>query len=291
MKGRLFLRQPVFRFAPSPNGYLHLGHAFSALLNLKMARETAGRFLLRIEDIDIIRSRSEFEHSIYEDLAWLGLEWEMPVRRQSDHFADYSAALQRLASMGLIYPSFLSRMQIRQAVAAKGQPWPNDPLGVPLYPGNERDLDPAVIADRAASGENHALRLNMKKALAIVGTKLTWTETGSGKAARVTCDPAAWGDVILARKETPTSYHLSVTVDDALQGITHVVRGMDLYHSTSIHRLLQTLLDYPEPVYHHHRLISGDNSPKLSKSAHAPSLRDMRMKGITAAEIREKLGF
>ncbi len=291
MKGPLFLRQPVFRFAPSPNGYLHLGHAYSALLNQKMARDAGGRFLLRIEDIDTIRCRPEFEQAFYEDLAWLGLEWEKPVRRQSAHFADYSEALQRLTSMGLIYPSFMSRSQIRQAVTAKDGPWPNDPLGVPLYPGNERDLDPAIIAERVASGENHALRLNMKKALALAGHTLAWTETGSGKAGRVACDPAAWGDVILARKETPASYHLSVTVDDALQGITHVVRGMDLYHSTSIHRLLQALLDFPEPVYHHHRLISGDNGPKLSKSAQAPSLRAMRMKGITSAEIRENLGF
>lgn len=291
MKGSLFLRQPVFRFAPSPNGHLHLGHAYSALLNEKMARESGGRFLLRIEDIDPIRCRPEFESAIYEDLAWLGLRWENPVRRQSDHFADFSAALQQLTAMGLIYPSFMSRSQIRQAVAAKGKLWPNDPSGGPHYPGDERDLDPAVTARRVASGENHSLRLNMTKAVSVAGRALTWIETASGKAERVACDPAAWGDIVLARKETPTSYHLSVTVDDALQGITHVVRGMDLYHSTSIHRLLQTLLNLPEPLYHHHRLISGDNVPKLSKSAQSPSLRDMRREGVTPSQVKAKLGF
>ncbi len=282
---------PVFRFAPSPNGYLHLGHAYSALLNQKMARQCSGRYLLRIEDIDFGRCRPEYEAAALEDLQWLGLEWEQPVRRQSDHFAEYASALQRLTSLGLIYPSFMSRKEIDTAVRASGGAWPHDPLGTPVYPGSERNVDPDILARRVAAGDDHALRLDMTKAMALVGADLTWFEQKPAGDVRITADPAAWGDVILARKDTPTSYHLSVTVDDALQGVTDIVRGMDLYHSTSIHRLLQLLLSLPEPTYRHHRLITAPDGPKLAKSAGSPSLRDLRKRGIAPGEIRRQLGF
>src|SRR6201992_1535137 len=213
---------PVFRFAPSPNGYLHLGHAFSALLNADLVRESGGRLLLRIEDIDATRCRPEFEAAIDEDLAWLGLVWETPVRRQSEHLTGYRAALDRLVAQGLVYPAFESRSEIARLVAQKdaAAPWPRDPDGMPLYPGTARTL-PA--GERARVGE------------------LSWIERGAGpqgETGLVAADPAAWGDVIVARKETPTSYHLAVVVDDALQGVTEVVRGQDLFWSTSVHRLV-----------------------------------------------------
>lgn len=291
MKGFPSLSPPVFRFAPSPNGFLHLGHAYSALLNERMAREAGGQLLLRIEDIDTGRCRQEYEAAIFEDLEWLGLHWEQPVRRQSGHFTDYASALRRLSAMGLIYPSFLSRKQIEEAAAMAGHALPRDPAGVQIYSGGEHDLDPETAAGRVNAGESHSLRLNMQKALARVGKTPAWIETGSGNQQKIAADPADWGDIILARKETPTSYHLSVTVDDALQGVTHIVRGMDLFHSTSIHRLLQSLLGMPEPVYHHHRLIDSDKGSKLSKSMGSQSLRDLRAQGTTANDIRKLLGF
>ena len=283
---------PVFRFAPSPNGYLHLGHAHSALLNHDLARAAGGRLLLRIEDIDATRCRPAYEDAIYQDLRWLGVDWETPVRRQSDHLADYRAALDRLAAMGLLYPSFASRAVIAQRVAAKGDGWPRDPDGAPLYPGSPRD-GPADAADRIANGEPHALRLDMAKAIARAGM-LDWVEHGAGPAGetgRVEARPQDWGDVVLARKETPTSYHLSVTLDDALQGVTDVVRGQDLFWSTSVHRLLQVLLDLPQPIYRHHRLILDEAGRKLSKSTDATALRSLRAEGATPADIRHRVGL
>src|SRR6185437_2178387 len=262
---------PTFRFAPSPNGHLHLGHAYSALLNFDLARARGGRFLLRIEDIDVTRCRPEYEAAIYEDLAWLGLAWETPVRRQSEHFADYRAAIDRLVAQGLVYPSFESRAEIARLVAARAASglWPRDPDGAPLYPGDQRAMSTDERETRLRSGAPYALRLDMAAAVARVGP-LTWREQGlDGRIATVTADPAAWGDVVLARKETPTSYHVSVVVDDAAQGITEVVRGADLTAATSIHRLLQILLDLPEPVYLHHRLILDADGRKLSKSTQA----------------------
>ncbi|MGF6173895.1 tRNA glutamyl-Q(34) synthetase GluQRS [Ensifer sp. 4252] len=285
--------QPVFRFAPSPNGLLHLGHALSAMLNHDMAKASGGRFLLRIEDIDRTRSHQEFETAIFDDLAWLGLEWERPVRRQSDHLDFYASALQRLNDMGLVYPSVLSRGEIKAAVAAaeaKGQDWPRDPDGAPLYPGRERDLGPGARKDIVAGGKPHAWRLDMKKAVLKAGAApLTWQETGGGpdgETGTITADPAAWGDVILSRSDAPSSYHLSVVVDDALQGVTHVVRGRDLYHATALHRLLQRLLDLPEPVYHHHRLLLGADGRKLSKSNRDTGISAFREAGRTPADIR-----
>jgi glutamyl-Q tRNA(Asp) synthetase len=259
---------PTFRFAPSPNGHLHLGHAYSALLNFDLARAVGGRFLLRIEDIDATRCRPEYETAIYEDLAWLGLAWEEPVRRQSQHFADYRAAVDRLAALGLVYASFESRAEIVRMVAEReaSGPWPRDPDGAPLYPGHARALSAEERARRMQSGEPYALRLDMAAAVARAGA-LTWQEESlDGRIETVTADPAAWGDVVLARKETPTSYHVSVVLDDAAQGVTEVVRGRDLFWSTSVHRLLQALLGLPQPDYRHHRLVLDDACQKLSKS-------------------------
>ena len=287
--------QPAFRFAPSPNGFLHLGHAFSALTNFEMARASGGRFLLRIEDIDTARCRPEFEQAIYQDLAWLGLTWEQPVRRQSRHFDDYRVSLAQLDALGLVYPAFESRGEVARLVAAREMqaPWPRDPDGAPLYPGKSKCLSPAERHRRIAAGEPYALRLDMTAALARAGT-ICWSETGSGPAGEtgiVTANPAAWGDVVLARKEMPTSYHLSVVVDDARQGVSHVVRGQDLFWSTSVHRLLQILLDLPAPLFHHHRLVLDAEGQKLSKSTRATSLRALRQDGATPADIRRMVSL
>ena len=281
---------PVFRFAPSPNGYLHLGHAFSALLNDDLARRAGGSLLLRIEDIDPTRCRREYEEAIDEDLAWLGIAWETPVRRQSEHLADYHAALEKLNAQGLVYPSFESRAEIAKLVAQRqtSGAWPRDPDGAPLYPGAAKHLSAAERERRIDTGAPYALRLDMAAAIARTGA-LSWTESGEGpdgESGTIAARPQAWGDVILARKETPTSYHLSVVVDDALQGVTDVVRGEDLFHATSVHRLLQQLLGLPEPGYRHHRLIRDEGGHKLSKSTHATGLRELRAAGAVPADIR-----
>lgn len=285
----------VFRFAPSPNGYLHLGHAYSALLNADLARQTGGRLLLRIEDIDVTRCRPEYEQAIYEDLAWLGIAWETPVRRQSDHLDAYVAASERLAAMGLLYPSFESRTEIARLIAAEGvkRPWPCDPDGAPLYPGSAKSLSPDEVAALKRSGVPIALRLDMTEAIRRVGV-LVWQESGSGpdgETGVVTVRPEAWGDVILARKEVPTSYHLSVVIDDALQGVTDVVRGQDLFWSTSVHRLLQELLGLRPSVYRHHALLRDETGAKLAKSIASTSLRELRAEGATPAEIRRLVGL
>jgi glutamyl-Q tRNA(Asp) synthetase len=281
---------PVFRFAPSPNGYLHLGHAYSALLNFELARRSGGRFLLRIEDIDAARCRPEFEAAIYEDLAWLGISWETPVRRQSEHLSDYRDAIDKLSAQGLIYPSFESRAEIARLVAQReaAGSWPRDPDGAPLYPGAAKSLSPEQRRHLAESGAPFALRLDMTAAHAQAG-ELSWAEQGegpTGETGKVAARPQAWGDVILARKETPTSYHLSVVIDDALQGVTDVVRGADLFWSTSVHRLLQNLLGVAEPAYRHHRLVLDNSGQKLSKSTRSTGLRELRADGVSPAEIR-----
>ena len=286
---------PVFRFAPSPNGYLHLGHALSALINFDMARAVGGRLLLRIEDIDRTRCRPEYEAAIYEDLAWLGIGWEDPVRRQSEHFDDYGAALAQLEAQGLVYASFESRAEVAALVAereAQG-PWPRDPDGAPLYPGTAKALSTAERRRRIEAGGAYALRLDMTAALKHAGA-LGWVEIGAGpggESGTVAAAPAAWGDVVLARKETPTSYHLSVVVDDALQGVSQVVRGQDLFWSTSVHRLLQALLGLPVPTYHHHRLVLDAGGRKLSKSTQATALRMLRQAGATPTDIRKMVGL
>lgn len=284
---------PVFRFAPSPNGYLHLGHALSALLNADLARESGGRLLLRIEDIDRTRCKPEYEQAIYDDLTWLGIAWEQPVRRQSEHFDAYRDALTKLEALGLVYPSFESRGEIAQMVAARGDSWPRDPDGAPLYPGSRAGMSEAERKRRTAAGEPYALRLDMAAAVARAGN-LAWSEAGhgpGGETGEVQAQPQFWGDVIIARKEMPTSYHLSVVVDDALQGVTHVVRGQDLFWSTSVHRLLQTVLGLPAPAYRHHRLILDEAGRKLSKSTEATALRALRAQGATPARIRSMVGL
>ena len=284
---------PVFRFAPSPNGHLHLGHALSALLNHDLARAAGGRMLLRIEDIDQARCRPEYEQAIYDDLAWLGIAWEQPVRRQSEHFDAYRDALAKLTEQGLVYPSFESRSEITALIAERERerPWPRDPDGAPLYPGTSRALSEAERARRIDAGAPYALRLDMAAAIALAG-RLTWTETTpDGEPDTIIAGPAAWGDVVLARRETPTSYHLAVTVDDALQDITDVVRGQDLFAATAVHRLLQTLLGLPEPRYRHHRLIFDGDGRKLSKSSRSTGLRELRAQGMTPADIRRMVGL
>ena len=286
---------PVFRFAPSPNGHLHLGHAYSALLNFDSARRSGGRFLLRIEDIDVARCKPEFETAIYEDLGWLGIGWEEPVRRQSEHLSDYRDAVDELIAQGLVYPSFESRAEIARLVALREAeaPWPRDPDGTPLYPGTAKLLPADERARLLQSGAPYALRLDMAAACERAGD-LGWIERGAGpdgETGTVVARPEAWGDVILARRETPTSYHLSVVVDDALQGVTEAVRGEDLFWSTSVHRLLQQLLGLPQPAYRHHRLVLDGEGRKLSKSTLATGLRELRAAGAAPTDIRRLLGL
>lgn len=287
---------PILRFAPSPNGFLHLGHALSACLNFDLARQCGGRFLLRIEDIDATRCRKEYEAAIFEDLAWLGLEWERPVARQSERLGAYRAALARLEARGLIYPSFESRAELARLVAEREQTgsWPRDPDGAPVYAGAARTMDTAGRVQRMASGAPFALRIDMAAAIASVPKGLSFTEAGrgpDGEQGCVSAAPQVWGDVVLARKDAPTSYHLAVVVDDAAQGITQVVRGQDLFAATGVHRLLQTLLDLPAPHYHHHRLIVDAQGRKLAKSTRATALRELRAAGATPADIRRMIGL
>jgi glutamyl-Q tRNA(Asp) synthetase len=348
---------PVFRFAPSPNGELHLGHALSAILNFDMAREAGGRFLLRIEDIDPARCRPEYEAQIYEDLRWLGLDWEEPVRRQSEHVAEYQTALDGLKARGLVYPAFLSRAEVKAHVTDYEKNcgrWKYDPDGTPHYPTFERNLDPDEAARRIARGDRHMWRLNVEKAVAVRADPLTplwpaghlplkggdpmehspathqtppldqqsledgafassespplrrrwpagqrgvssqelsWTETNTGTPHPTPANPAVWGDVVLWRWDAPSSYHLSVVLDDALQGVTHVVRGMDLFHATHVHRLLQELLGLPAPIYHHHPLIKDEAGQKLAKSIASTGLRALRESGETPSGIRDRLGL
>ena len=274
------MAQLVTRFAPSPNGYLHLGHAFSALTGFHAARAAGGRFLLRIEDIDTGRARPEFEQAIYDDLAWLGIEWEQPVRRQSDHFDDYRKAIDALTERGLTYPCFCTRKDVMAAGAQMG------PDG-PVYPGTCKHLSEQERQDRAGRGDAFALRLDVEKAVQISGP-LTWQEQDDGQ---VQADPMALGDVVLARKDIPTSYHVAVVVDDALQGVNLVTRGRDLYFATPVHRLLQVLWDLPAPAYHHHRLIADDTGTRLAKSKGSPTLKALREAGESAGDILGVLGL
>ena len=288
--------KPVFRFAPSPNGRLHLGHAYSALLNADFARLHQGRFLLRIEDIDITRCRPEFETAICDDLAWLGLHWEAPVRRQSEHFADYHAAFLRLKGRGGVYPCFCTRRDIAETIACRaaesGQDWPRDPDGAPLYPGTCRDMPTDEADRRIAAGEPHAWRLDMATLEKLVpGPHRFQTFDREGRVDIVTVQPWRWSDAVIVRKETPTSYHLSVIVDDALQGVTHVVRGQDLEAATDLHVLLQVLLDLPTPLYHHHGLVLDPTGDKLAKSRQSQSLAELRAEGVTPQAIWRRLGL
>lgn len=283
---------PVFRFAPSPNGELHLGHALSALTGHMMARAMGGRFLLRIEDIDIGRMREEFVKGIFDDLAWLGLTWEEPVLRQSQSFPVYAVAAARLEAMGLLYPCFASRAEIM--VAAR--PAQTDPDGAPLYPGLHKHLTAEEIAARKARAEPFAMRIDMEKAMTALrgrlpAGQLTFRAFDEDGRERIeTSDPQRWGDAIILRKDVPASYHLAVVVDDARQGVTHVTRGQDLLAATDLHRLLQVLLGLPEPVYHHHRLLTDSDGRKLAKSARDTSLRSLREAGATPRDIFSMIG-
>lgn len=287
----------MFRFAPSPNGELHLGHAYSALLNQHMAKQTGGRLLLRIEDIDLARCTPAFEDGIYRDLDWLGVVWEKPARRQSDHFADYRVALDRLIDEGLVYPSFLSRGAVRAAIAeaeGEGRPWPRAPDGAPLPPPLERTMADSERRRRMAAGEPFAWRLDVHAAIARVARSLDWIEWDDPAMTgfkRIAAAPEQWGDVVVARKEVPTSYHLAVVTDDALQGVTHVVRGRDLYHATAMQRLLQELLGLPAPRYFHHRLVTDADGRKLSKSQRDTGISALRAYGITPDEVRGLLAL
>lgn len=275
---------PCFRFAPSPTGYLHLGHALSAIRVWREAEKIGGTVLLRIEDIDPQRSRPEHVDAIFEDLQWLGLRSDGAVRRQSEHLDDHRAALDRLAAQNLVYGCRLTRTDIAAAVTKAERetcaPWPRDPDGAPRLP--------IPGAGPSPDETREAIRLDMGKALASLGEPLTWRELGSGpngETGLVAADPSRWGDVILARKETPTSYHLAVTVDDAIQGVTHVVRGQDMFYATAVHRVLQRLLGLPEPVYRHHRLVSDAEGRKLAKSRGSTSLRALRAEGWSRDDV------
>ena len=279
------------RFAPSPTGFLHLGHAFSALTAYKHARETGSPFLLRIEDIDQTRCRPEYETAIFEDLAWLGLDWEEPVRRQSDHFGYYAAALDKLIQMGVLYPCFCTRKEISEEIA-RAVDAPHGPEG-PLYPRICRALSMEERTERMEK-EPYALRLDLGKAEQYVGRPLQFEERGrapDGAPGMRTAQPRLLGDVVLARKELLASYHLAVVVDDALQEVEVVIRGEDLYHATYIHRVLQELLGLRVPVYSHHRLILDETGKKFSKRNAAVTLRVLREAGVTPDAIRDRLGL
>ena len=281
------------RFAPSPTGLLHLGHAFSALIAWRRARAAGGRFLLRLEDIDPNRCRPEFAAAIPEDLAWLGLDWNGEIRVQSAHLPEYRATLDALAGQELLYPCFCTRNDIvREVEHAAHAPHgpesgPSGPDGGPRYPGTCRGLSADERATRIARGQPHALRLDMARALETVAAPLTFEEEGEGT---IACDPAAFGDVVLARKDAPASYHLCVTHDDALQGVTLVTRGIDLKPATHLHRLLQALMGWPAPRYAHHRLLTDAAGRRLAKRDRAATLRELRASGVTAAEVRERVG-
>jgi glutamyl-Q tRNA(Asp) synthetase len=273
---------PVSRFAPSPTGELHLGNARTALFNLLLARHSGGRFLLRIEDIDPARCRPEFARAIEEDLAWLGLDWDGAVRVQSEHLPEYHAVLDGLAARGLLYPCFCTRADIQreisEAVAA-----PHAPDGSAVYPGICRHLSAAQRAHRIDAGERYALRLDVARALAWVAGRLTFEEDGEGV---ITCRPERFGDVVLARKDAPASYHLCVTHDDAVQGVTLVTRGEDLKSATDLHRLLQALMGWPAPRYAHHSLLTDATGRRLAKRDQAMTLRALREQGATAERVR-----
>ncbi len=286
MRSNVLAGSPVLRFAPSPNGLLHLGHAYSALCNERVAADLNGRLLLRIEDLDRARCKPRYEAAIADDLAWLGLRFEEPARRQSEHAGNYAAALDAIAARQLVYPCFCSRAEVARTSHGR------DPDGAPLYSGICRALSASEVAARIARGEKRALRLDMGRAIECAPSRLFWSEFGEGSASvEQTAEPARWGDVILRGRDLAASYHLAVTVDDALQGVTDVVRGRDLLAAASVHRLLQALLDLPAPRYRHHRLLLDPDGAKLSKRRQSPSIAKLRACGVSPTAIRAALGF
>ncbi len=274
------------RFAPSPTGHLHAGHAYSALFGFEAARKSGGRFLLRIEDIDFTRCRPEFEQAIYEDLTWLGIEWELPVRRQSEHLKEYSAAAEYLRNRGLLYPCFCTRKDIQKEIEAAG----GAPHGLegPAYPGTCRSLSDDERQLRIIGGESYALRLDVEQAVAEVGDHIEWFDVGRGLQH---VEPHKLGDVVLVRKDIGCSYHLAVVVDDALQEVTRVTRGEDLFEATHLQRILQALLGLKSPEYHHHALMCDSHGRRLAKRDDAETLRSLRQRGVSVGEILERLGF
>lgn len=270
----------ITRFAPSPSGLLHKGHAYSALLAYEFAKKHYGRFILRIEDIDQTRCRPEFIDAIYEDLAWLGIEWETPVRIQSERFGAYQQALSELKTLGVIYPCFCTRKDIQNAANA-----PHGPEGV-IYPGTCKKLSGEEATTRMKTGDSHAWRLDLEKALSIIGNDLVWIDEHKGEQK---AEPKLLGDVVLARKDTPTSYHLSVVIDDADQDITHIIRGEDLWHSTHIHVVLQKLLGLPTPLYNHHGLLTDETGRRFAKRDKAETLKSLRENGLSADALKAEL--
>ena len=287
---------PTLRFAPSPNGELHIGHALSAVTGWRWAQRLGGRFLLRIEDIDVGRARNHFIEQIFDDLAWLGLEWETPVRRQSEHFDTYRTQADRLAARGLLYPCFATRKEISAALAGRPE-HPTDPDGAPLYPGLHKQLSDNDVAARKRAGQPFALRLDMDRAVAAAmqitgGAPITYRALADdGAASDVIARPERWGDAVIVRKDVPASYHLAVVTDDADQGVTHVTRGRDLEAATDLHRLLQVLLGLPAPDYHHHRLLLDDQGAKFAKRDGAVSLRNLRDQGLNRETVLAMAGF
>ena len=279
----------VTRFAPSPTGYLHLGHAYSAAFAHKRARQAHGRFLLRMEDLDPVRARPEFEAAICEDLAWLGLAWDGPVLRQSERFPAYRTALERLEADGLLYPCFCTRTEIAAEIARAVEA-PHGPEGA-HYPGTCRALGADERKARIASGATYAMRLDAVAAAARI-PRLSFHEEGSGpngEHGTITVDPLLFGDVVLARKDAPASYHLAVVIDDAHQGVTHVTRGNDLFTAAHIQRVLQALLGLEAPAYAHHKLILAANGRKFSKRDQSVTLRGLRAMGETPEQIRARI--
>lgn len=273
----------ITRFAPSPSGPLHLGHALAALVAWECARAAGGTFLLRIDDIDHTRCRAEYETALREDLTWLGLSWPEPVRRQSDCLPEYAAALAQLRALGVVYPCFCTRAEIQREIAAAPQA-PHGPEG-PLYPGRCRGLSAAEVEARHAQMASPAWRLDVERAAALAGP-LVWFDHRAGQQ---TAQPALLGDVVLARKDIGVSYHLAVVVDDARQGVTLVTRGEDLFFATHLHRLLQHLLDLPVPEWLHHPLVVDKQGRRLAKRDAATSLRTLRAQGLTPSILRRQL--
>ncbi len=275
----------ITRFAPSPSGHLHLGHAYSAKLNYDFARKNGGMFILRIEDIDHLRCKLEYEKSIFEDLHWLGLSWPEPVRRQSEHFDDYQQALSKLREMNLLYPCFCTRKDIKKEIEessrAPHMPPKMGPEGI-IYPGICKKLTQKQIRQKIDDGVPHALRLDMDQALSMIKNPLYWTDLKTGKQK---ADPALLGDVVLARKDFPTSYHLSVVVDDHLQNITNIIRGQDLYYASHFHRLLQHLLGLKTPIYDHHPLLTTKDGNRLAKRDKSITIKSIRENGVKPDDL------
>lgn len=288
---------PVLRFAPSPNGRLHLGHAYSALLNQKIARELGAKLFLRIEDTDLIRCTPLLEQRMLEDLDWLGFGWDGEPYRQSDHLENYKSAIDALREQNLTYPAFMSRKEVKEHIeteTGQGKSWPSDPDGAPFYPDSDRLMSQVQRENLIKAGTPHSIRLDMAKAVNQVGRRLFWEEAGEGpdgETGTVEADPMIWGDIVLSRKDSPASYHLASVVDDALMGVTHIVRGRDLFWSTAAHRLLQELFGYPALEYFHHDLVLDTDGRKLSKSRQDTSLSELRAAGATPHDIRKMVGL